>query len=116
MENQYRNLADQLKIIKREVFEESKLKFPSVYSLEKAGKNSFALLKECSIQDLEYITWADWKSRHLDIFVEDLTGELKHDFEKRNVRYNGKWQIQERKLNELLSDFQIKFHQEINRQ
>ncbi len=113
MENQYKTLADKFKEIKHLIFEESKSKFPSVHSLRQAGENSQNLLKNSQIMDEEFLIWADWQSRYLEIFVVDLTGELDHDYDARNKRYSEKWSVQERKLNGMLSDFNTKFHGKI---
>lgn len=114
MDNNYKKLHEEFKLIKKDLFEESKLKYPSVHSLERAANRFISLLKNSSIVDDEFKTWADWKIRYTNIFVVDLTGELEHDYEKRNVRYYQKWKNQEKKLTEYFSEFQIKFHQELS--
>ncbi|UPT69945.1 MAG: hypothetical protein M0D53_12495 [Flavobacterium sp. JAD_PAG50586_2] len=115
MDNKYKKLSDDFKAIKRELFEESKLKYPSVNTLERAANSFIILLKNASIEDDGFKTWADWKIRYTKIFIVDLTGELEHDYEKRNARYYQKWKNQERILNEYFGEFQIKFHDELNK-
>ena len=113
MENKYQKLGEKFKGIKKYLFEESKLRYPSVYSLQRAAEEIMLLLKVSEIGDEEFNLWSRRKIRFLDIFIADLTGELEHDCEKRNKRYNHKWRVQERKLNEMLSEFETEFHEKL---
>lgn len=113
MENHFRILNDRFKVVKKRVFEESKLKFPSVDSLERAGEELIRLLKESQIENEKFNTWAYREKRKLDIFIVDLPGELTHDYERRNQRYHDRWSSQQRKLNEMISDFEVTFNEDI---
>jgi len=114
MTNNYQNLRERFKEIKKGLFEESKLKFPSVHSLQRAAEKLESVLKSSEIKDEDFAFWSSWRVRDIDIYIADLPGELEHDYEKRNQRYGGKWRMQERKLLEMLFDFETKFHEKLN--
>ena len=108
-ENKFQTIIDKFKIISQELFEESKLKYPSHYKLESSATKMMQILKENKIDDAKYNSWKSWKLRELDIFIADLVGELHHDYDKRLVRYRGKWTKEQNKIDTIISEFRQKF-------
>lgn len=102
-------LKEQLTEIKRNLWEEEKLKFPSHYALESNAKRIINLLENNELNIEEYKSWSYWKVMNLKIFISDLVGELHHDYDKRNERYRGKWQKEKSKITSIISDFNFKF-------
>lgn len=95
--------------ISRKLFDEWKLKYPSPYGLESSASEIMQILKETKIDDEDFNFWKSWRIRDLDIFIADLGGELKHDYDKQLVRYRGKWTKEKNKIDHLISDFKQKF-------
>lgn len=108
-ENQYKILNEKLKNIKKEISEESKLKFPSHHTLENSASEIIQLLKNIKISDNEFEEWSSWKIIKMNIFISDLVGELHHDYDKRLVRYYSKWRVEKEKIDKLILDFRTKF-------
>lgn len=112
-ENQYKILSEKLKKIKKEIFEQSKLKFPSHHTLENSASEIIQLLKNIKISDADFEEWSSWKVINMNIFIADLVGELHHDYDKRLVRYYNKWRIEKEKIDKLILDFTTKFSDRI---
>lgn len=74
--------------------EESILRRPSIYYLEAYADKLFDIAKKCKSKNDEMALPLISIFRALDIFTADLTGELKHDYDKDNKRYRGKWLVQ----------------------
>ena len=83
---QFQKLTERFQKIRKKLFEEWKLKYPSYYPLESCATDIVQLLKETQIEDEEFEFWKSWKIREIDIFKADLVGELHHDYDKRLVR------------------------------
>lgn len=108
-ENPYTLINAKLKKIKMEIFEESKLKFPSYHILERSASEIKEILKKSNIVDEEFEFWSSWEIRYMDIFIADLVGELYHDYDNRLVRYHNKWSIEKQKIDNLILNFRTKF-------
>ena len=108
-ENPYILLNEKFKKIKKELFEEGRLKFPSFHILEKSASEIMELLKNPNIADEEFEFWASWKIREMDIFIADLVGELHHDYDNKLVRYYNKWIKEKGKIDSLIFEFTPKF-------
>ena len=106
---EFQRIAERFQKIRKELFEEWKLKYPSHYRLESSATEIMKLLKETKIEDEEFEFWKSWKIREMDIFKADLVGELHHDYDKRLVRYKGKWDKEKAKIDNLISEFRQKF-------
>ncbi len=106
---QFQKLTERFQKIRKKLFEEWKLKYPSYYPLESCATDIVQLLKETQIEDEEFEFWKSWKIREIDIFKADLVGELHHDYDKRLVRYKGKWDKEKAKIDSLISEFRQKF-------
>lgn len=106
---EFQKLTERFKKIRKELFEEWKLKYPSHYSLESSASEIMQLLKETKIEDEEFEFWKSWRIREMDIFKADLVEVLHHDYNKRLVRYKGKWTKEKEKIDILLSEFRQKF-------
>lgn len=96
---------------------EENLKRPTVYYLENFGKYLFAHLKELDKTDISTETSSKIISlKHsLDIFIADLTGELKHDYDNDLKRYRPKWLTQKGNLDSLKAKF-LEIYNEIEEQ
>lgn len=111
--NQYKILDEKLKIIKKVIYEESKLKLPSHYILENSASKIIQLLENNKISDAEFEEWSSWKIIKMNIFIDDLVGELHHDYDKRLVRYYNKWIVEKENIDNLILDFRTKFSNRI---
>ncbi|MFK7832041.1 MAG: hypothetical protein AB8B52_02080 [Winogradskyella sp.] len=67
------------------------------------------ILKNTQIDDEEFKHWKLWRVKELDIFLADLPGELHHDYNKKLVRYKGKWDNEKDKITGWMADFRQKF-------
>ncbi len=106
---EFQKITERFQKIRKELFEEWKLKYPSHHRLESSATEIMQLLKETKIEDEEFDFWKSWKIREMDIFKADLVGELHHDYNKRLVRYKGKWDKEKAKIDNLISEFRQKF-------
>jgi hypothetical protein len=100
----YDLIDEKLKKIKQELREESKYKYPSPNSLERSATSLMGLMKKIQSEEEERIHWIYSLNLELEIFKADLVGELHHDYKKRNVRYRNKWNNEERKIREFISE------------
>ena len=91
------------KIIRKELFDESLLKLPSIYSLKRAGNELLGIVKTIKSENNEMIPTLQSLKMDLDIYLADLGGELQHDYDKSNKRYKGKWSNESRKINGFIS-------------
>jgi hypothetical protein len=112
-QNQYNLLEQKFKKIRKELFEEWKIKYPSYHLLERSASEIQTLLKKSNIEDEEFKIWASWAKLKLDIFIADLVGTLEHDYEKGLDRYYNKWSKEKGKIDTLVSDFKTKFSDKI---
>ncbi len=108
-ETVFDKITERFQKIRRALFEESKLKYPAHYRLESSASEIMQTLKDTKVEDEEFEYWKSWKIRELDIFIADLVGELHHDYDKRLVRYRGKWTKEKNKIDNLISEFRQKF-------
>ncbi|PIV49667.1 MAG: hypothetical protein COS19_07445 [Flavobacteriaceae bacterium CG02_land_8_20_14_3_00_34_13] len=106
---EFQKIAERFQKIRKKLFEEWKLKYPSHNSLKNSATEIMQLLKETKIDDEEFEFWKSWKIREMDFFIADLIGELHHDYEKRLKRYHGKWTKEKEKIDTLISEFRQKF-------
>jgi hypothetical protein len=88
----------QEKEIRKELFDESLLKQPSIYSLKRVGNQLFEIVKKLKTENTEFVPSLQSLKMDLDIYLVDLDGELKHDYDKSNKRYKGKWSNEYRKI------------------
>lgn len=86
------------KEIRKELFDESLLKRPSIYSLKRAGNQLLEIVKDLKTENTEFIPTLQSLKMDLDIYLADLGGELQHDYDKSNKRYKGKWSNEYRKI------------------
>lgn len=112
-DNQYNLIDLKFKIIKKELFEEWKNKFPSYSILEKSASDIIDILKKSNIEDNEFENWKFSTKIGLNIFIADLVGELEHDYEKRLDRYYKKWSKEKSKIDTYISEFRMKFGNKI---
>lgn len=106
---EFQKIAIRFQRISEELFEEWKLEHPSYYRLEISASEIMQVLEESKIEDDKFQTWKSWKTREIEIFKTDLVGKLHHDYNKRLVRYKGKWENEKNKIDKLISEFRQKF-------
>lgn len=83
---------------------ESRLKFPSYYFLELYSDKLLELIeiwRRSNLGDDRTILL----KRDVQVFKSDLIGSLKHDFEKRLVRYYQKWTMEK----SIIDSLKLKF-------
>ncbi|CAL2103698.1 conserved protein of unknown function [Tenacibaculum sp. 190130A14a] len=90
-------------IIRKEIFNESLLKQPSIYSLKRTGHELLEIVKKMESENTEFIPTLQSLKMDLDIYLADLEGELQHDYDKNNKRYKGKWSNESRKISGFIS-------------
>lgn len=88
----------QAKEIRKELFDESLLKQPSIYSLKRVGNQLLEIVKKLKTERTEFIPTLQSLKIDLDIYLADLGGELQHDYDKSNKQYKGKWSNEYRKF------------------
>jgi hypothetical protein len=88
----------QSKDIRKALFQESLLKQPSVHSLETAGCKLLEMVKTLKSEKTHFEPKLQSLKLDLDIFLADLDGELKHDYDRGNKRYKGKWSNEKSKI------------------
>jgi hypothetical protein len=106
---EFKKILDRFQKVRKELFEEWKLKFPSHSILERSASEIMQILKVTKSENEEFEFWKSWKIREMDIFIADLAGQLHHDYDKRLKRYHGKWTEEKGKLDNLIFEFQQKF-------
>ncbi len=111
--DEYRSIEEEFKKISKVLWDERLLKHPAHYPLMNAANRITDILRAAKIADEDFVTWADWTVRYLDIYMADLPGELYHDYDKKNKRYVGKWLTQHNKLKGWISEFRTKFKAKI---
>lgn len=62
---QFQKLTEWFQKIRKKLFEEWKLKYPSYYPLESCATDIVQLLKETQIEDEEFEFWKSWKIREI---------------------------------------------------
>lgn len=94
---------EKAKLIRKEIFDESLLKHPSIYPLKSVGNQLLEIIKEMKAENRELIPILHSLKMDLDIYLADLGGELQHDFDKENKRYKGKWSNENSKISGFLT-------------
>jgi hypothetical protein len=89
--------------IRKELFDESLLKNPSIYPLKRIGNQLLDIVKILKSENRELIPTLHSLKMDLDIYLADLGGELQHDYDKGNKRYKGKWSNESRKISGFIS-------------
>jgi hypothetical protein len=98
-----KEFEEKSKIIRKEVFDESLLKQPSIYTLKRTGNQLLDIVKTMKSENTEMIPTLQSLKMDLDIYLADLGGELQHDYDKNNKRYKGKWSNESRKISGFIS-------------
>ncbi|MEH1009551.1 hypothetical protein VDP25_17565 [Winogradskyella sp. ECml5-4] len=98
-----KEFEEKSKIIRKEIFDESLLKQPSIYSLKRVGNQLLDIVKTMKSENSEMIPTLQSLKMDLDIYLADLGGELQHDYDKNNKRYKGKWSNESRKISRFIS-------------
>ena len=93
-----KEFEEKSKILWKEIFHESSLKQPSIYSLERAGNQLLDIVKILKSENTVFVLELQSLKRDLDIYLADLSGELQYDYDRNNKRYKGKWLIESRKI------------------
>ena len=88
--------------IRKKLLDESIRNKPSIYSLENAGAELFGIVTNLNTENDELVPSLLSLKSDLDIYLVDLGGELKHDYDKNNKRYKDKWIIESRKISEFI--------------
>ncbi|ALM08246.1 hypothetical protein SB49_10865 [Sediminicola sp. YIK13] len=91
------------KAIRKEIFDESLLKQPSIYSLERVGNQLLEIVKTIISDNTELVPALESLKMDLNIYLTDLVGELQHDYNKNNKRYKAKWSNEYTKISGFIS-------------
>lgn len=97
-----------VKPISKDLLEGDFLKNPSIYILERAGNELLKLTKQSGERNNEFNSWLYSLEMDLEIFLEDLVGELQQDYDRSNKRYKAKWTTEKRKVVGFISMFRQK--------
>jgi hypothetical protein len=103
-----KEFEEKSKILRKEVFDESHFKQPSIYCLERAGNQLLDIVKILKSKNTVFDPKLQSLKKDLDIFLADLGGELQHDYDRNNKRYKGKWLFESKKIDGLV--FQLKHY------
>lgn len=103
---EFESTIERLQEIRKNLSKESRLKYPSPNSLNKAATEIIQLLKNTKFKDEDSKLWNLRNQGVMNLFKIDLYGELNHDYKKLLVRYKGKWSTQKKKIDLLISNFQ----------
>lgn len=98
-----KEFEEKSKIIRKEVFDESLLKQPSIYTLKRTGNQLLDIVKTMKSENTEMIPTLQSLKMDLDIYLADLGGELQGDYDNNNKRYKGKWSNESRKISGFIS-------------
>ena len=93
-----KEFKEKYKILWKEVFSESSLKQPSIYSLKRAGNQLLDIVEILKSENTVFVPELQSLKKDLDIYLADLDGELQHDYDSNNKRYKRKWQFESGKI------------------
>jgi hypothetical protein len=90
------------KEIRKELLDESIRKKPSIYCLDRIGNKLFEIVIKLKSENKVVIPTLLSLKIDLEVYLEDLSGELQHDYNKDNKRYKVKWTNESRKIDEFV--------------
>lgn len=98
-----KEFEEKSKILWKEIFDESRSKQPSIYSLERAGNQLLDIVEVLKSENTVFVPELQSLKMDLNIYLADLGGELQHDYDKNNNRYKGKWLFESKKIDGFVS-------------
>lgn len=104
-------LNDELYKVSKELGKGLTQAVPDYFLLEKAALDIKSLLSNARIENKEFETWKSIVLMDMDIFIDDLVGNIRHDYEERLKKYKGKWIIEKSKLDKVMDEFRVKLCQ-----
>ncbi len=112
--NSYYEIHKELQKFSERLNKEFRKVQPSYYELETVAAEMRKTFKTTVIPNPNYLKWCSFVDMDLDIFIEDIPGNLAHDYRFENKRYYSKWIIEVRKLTSIMTDFNNKFSRDIH--
>ncbi len=104
----YELLKEELKKARINIKEQESLRYPTPHSLEEYAKKIINVIQKADINDETFKTLSYWVIYNLKNFESDITGELYHDYDKKNVRYLEKWRKEKNKIASIIIEFHSK--------